>query len=121
MESLLLRIETAWLKTLFLNRHRSRQRQRGPIVIESNGTEPAAELADPLADAEYERYLIRQAFRLIECEFSTLHQMVFRAYVIEERDPEEVARQLGVSPGTVYAIKSKVLSRLRQELKHLVD
>ena len=111
----------AWLKTLFLNRHRSRQRQRGPIVIESNETEPAAELANPLADAEYERYLIRQAFRLIECEFSTLHQMVFRAYVIEERDPEEVARQLGVSPGTVYAIKSKVLSRLRQELKHLVD
>jgi RNA polymerase sigma-70 factor (ECF subfamily) len=111
----------AWLKTLFLNPHRSRQRQRGPIVIETDGAEPAVEAVEPLADAEYERYLIRQAFRLIERECSTLHQMVFRAYVIEERDPIEVARQLGVSPGTVYAIKSKVLSRLRQELKHLLD
>ena len=111
----------AWLKTLFLNRHRSRQRKREPEFVDPNGTEPAVDAAEPLADAEYERYLIRQAFRLIECEFSTLHQMIFRAYVIEERDPDEVAQQLGVSSGTVYAIKSKVLSRLRQELKHLLD
>ena len=58
-------------------------------------TSPTAELAD----AEDTRYLIRQAFRLIEREFSPLHQKAFRAYVLEERPPEEVARDLGHQPG----------------------
>src|SRR5436305_14524153 len=33
----------AWLKTLFLNRHRSRQRQRGPLPIDLGGFDVAAE------------------------------------------------------------------------------
>lgn len=111
----------AWLKTLFLNRHRSRQRQREPLPIEV-GSQHLVESADEqLGDPEYARYLIRQAFRLIEREFSPLHQQVFRAYVLEERTPEDLAQELGMSPGTVYGIKSKILSRLRQELRQLLD
>ena len=111
----------AWLKTLFLNRHRSRQRQRAPLPIEMGSQDHAVDADGQLDDAEYSRFLIRQAFRLIEREFSPLHQKAFRAYVLDERAPEDVARELGVSPGTVYAIKSKILSRLRQELRQLLD
>jgi RNA polymerase sigma-70 factor, ECF subfamily len=111
----------AWLKTLFLNRHRSRQRQRSPLAVEIEGQDLADDSDARLTDGEDSRYLIRQAFRLIECEFSPLHQKVFRAYVLEERAPEEVAREHGISPGTVYGIKSKILSRLRQELRQLLD
>ena len=111
----------AWLKTLFLNRHRSRLRERGLQPQEIDGHDPAADSNSQLADPEYSRYLIRQAFRLIEREFSTLHQQAFRAYVLEEQAPEAVAKQLGISPGTVYSIKSKILSRLRQELRQLLD
>ena len=78
----------AWLKTLFLNRHRSRQRQRDPIPIEVRGQDIVDNADGQLGDAEYSRYLIRQAFRLIEREFSPLHQRVFRAYVMEERAPK---------------------------------
>ncbi len=111
----------AWLKTVFLNRHRSRQRERQPVT--SNGTAEvvADDALGPLDDAEYARYLTRQAFRLIEREFPPVHQLAFRAYVLEGRDPAEVAGQLGLAPGTVYGIKSKVLSRLRQELRQLLD
>jgi RNA polymerase sigma-70 factor (ECF subfamily) len=111
----------AWLKTVFLNQHRSRQRERGPVPVEMDGHDPADHDSAALGDTEYSRYLIRQAFRLVEREFSPLHQKAFRAYVLEERTPEEVARELGVSPGTVYSIKSKILSRLRQELSQLLD
>jgi RNA polymerase sigma-70 factor (ECF subfamily) len=111
----------AWLKTLFLNRHRSRQRERGLQPQEIAGHDPAADSNNHLADPEYSRYLIRQAFRLIEREFSPLHQQAFRTYVLEEQAPEAVAKQLGISPGTVYSIKSKILSRLRQELQQLLD
>src|SRR4051794_26670553 len=80
----------AWLKTLFLNRHRDRQRARGPVTVEIGSQELTNEADSPLADAEYERYLVRQAFHLIEREFAPLHQSVFRAYVLKERPPDEV-------------------------------
>jgi RNA polymerase sigma-70 factor (ECF subfamily) len=111
----------AWLKTLFLNRHRDRLRQRGPLPVDTAGHDLVDQANGQLSDAEYARYLIRQAYRLIEREFSPLHQKAFRAYVLEERAPDEVACELGISPGTVYSIKSKVLSRLRQELRQLLD
>ena len=110
----------AWLKTIFLNRHRDRQRQRDLQPLDFDGDEPAAQTNGP-EHAEEVRYLIRQAFRLIEREFTGVYVQAFRAYVLEERGPDEVARELGISPGTVYAIKSKILSRLRQELKELID
>jgi RNA polymerase sigma-70 factor (ECF subfamily) len=111
----------AWLKTIFLNRYRSRLRQRNPRSVEMDGHDRATDFEDQLAHADDTRYLIRQAFRLIEREFSPLQQQVFRAYVLEERAPEDVAREVGISPGTVYSIKSKILSRLRQELQQLLE
>lgn len=109
-----------WLKTVFLNRLRSRR--RGPAVagLDGTGFEPADEVPTDFDDPEYRDYLIRQAFRLIEREFAPLHQQVFRAYVLEEQAPEAVAAAAGLSIGTVYAIKSKVLTRLRQELRDLL-
>lgn len=111
----------AWLKTVFLNRHRTRLRQKSPTPIELNGVDFNIAEAHEGIDPEDTLFLIKQAFRLIEEEFSPLHQQVFRLYVLENRDPEEVARELGIRPGTVYGIKSKILSRLRQEISHLID
>ncbi len=113
----------AWLKTIFLNRYRSRIR-KVDVNPNSRGARPdfsVADFSDQLADEDDTRYLIRQAFRLIECEFSVLQQQVFREYVLEEQSPEEVAKNLGISPGTVYSIKSKILSRLRQELHQILE
>ena len=45
----------------------------------------------------------------------------FRQYVIDGRPVGDVAKELGLRPGTVYSIKCKVLSRLRQELRNLLD
>ena len=79
------------------------------------------DFSEQLAQDEDTRFLIRQAFRLIEGEFSALQQQVFRAYVLEEQPPEKVAEAMGISPGTVYGIKSKILSRLRQELHQILE
>src|SRR5687768_8258878 len=38
----------AWLKTIFLNRHRSRQRQRGPLAVDMDDHDQAAESNDHL-------------------------------------------------------------------------
>jgi RNA polymerase sigma-70 factor (ECF subfamily) len=115
----------AWLRTIFLNRHRSRLRQRCTVQGDSPGLTgidcSVSDVIDQLAHEEDTRFLIRQAFRLIEGEFSAVQQQVFRAYVLEEQSPETVADAMGISPGTVYAIKSKILSRLRQELHQILE
>jgi RNA polymerase sigma-70 factor (ECF subfamily) len=115
----------AWLKTIFLNRYRTRIRKPGAVDINASGLGgvdvSVADFSAQLADEDDTRYLIQQAFRLIQCEFSMQQQQVFREYVLEEQSPEIVAKRLGISVGTVYGIKSKVLSRLRQELQQILD
>lgn len=111
----------AWLKTIFVNRFRSHLRKRSPTTMESG-----ANLCDPdwqqsINDEEDRIYLLRKALHLIECEYSSAHQRVFHTYVIEQRDPNLVAAEMGISVGTVYAIKSKILSRLRQEIGLMFD
>ena len=115
----------AWLKTIFINRYRSRLRNRDatglPDTLRPQKDSYSDDFSQQLADDDDRKHLIRQAFRLIETEFSDLQQQVFREYVIEEQSPTVVAAKLGLSPGTVYSIKSKILSRLRQELHQLLD
>jgi RNA polymerase sigma factor (sigma-70 family) len=43
----------------------------------------------------------------------------FSQYVLDRRDPRDVATDLGMSPGAVYTAKSRVLKHLRQELSKL--
>ena len=83
--------------------------------------DPIESSSESLIDPEDTRFLIRQVFRLIEGEFSLLHQQVFRAYVLQELSAEEVAKIYEIGLGTVYGIKSKVLSRLRSEMRQLID
>jgi RNA polymerase sigma-70 factor (ECF subfamily) len=111
----------AWLKTVFLNHYRSRLRRNGPATVDVGAHDCMDASTSPLLDADDAQYLIRQAFRLIEHEFSELHQRVFRAYVLEQRSPEQVAADVGIQPGTVYGVKSKILSRLRQVLQGMLD
>ena len=115
----------AWLKTIFLNRYRSRLRKREAIIFDATALlQPdswSTDVSQQLADEEERRFLIRQAFRLIESEFSVQQQQVFREYVLDEHSPDVVAKKFGISPGAVYGIKSRILSRLRQELNQILD
>ncbi|XZE43523.1 RNA polymerase sigma factor [Pirellulaceae bacterium SH467] len=111
----------AWLKVIFINRFRSIQRKPIPLTMESGSN-----LRDHenemffLENEEDRRYLYRKALELVECEFSELHREVFRAYVLEQCDPHKIAITMGISVGTVYSIKSKILSRLRQEVRDIL-
>ncbi len=110
-----------WLKTVFVNQHRLRLRGRVPMPFDGAADGLANEPPGAFDDPEYRQYLIKQAFALVAKEFSLQYQIVFREYVLRERPPEEVARELGIRSGTVYGIKSKILSRLRQELRGILD
>lgn len=111
----------AWLKTVFVNQFRARQRVRRPGQLDSDLPDVAQEQFEDLEESEYRRYLVQQGCSLVLRDFNPIQCEAFRQYVICGKSVEEVARTMGLRPGTIYGVKSKVLSRLRQELSHLLD
>ncbi|HEX5269744.1 MAG TPA: sigma-70 family RNA polymerase sigma factor [Gemmataceae bacterium] len=72
-----------------------------------------------LWDREYERGAFAWAAERVRGEF---HDSTWRAFwltAVEGQGAREVGRQLGLSPGAVYVAKSRVISRLREEIREL--
>jgi RNA polymerase sigma-70 factor (ECF subfamily) len=115
----------AWLRTLLLNKWRDHRRRRNEPPLDA--ADPAfAELAAPdaavaLGEAEYQQTLIRQALEVMKAEFQPTTWRACWEYVALGRPAAQVAAELGLSVGAVYVAKSRVLSRLRQELKGLLE
>jgi RNA polymerase sigma-70 factor (ECF subfamily) len=112
----------AWLKTITLNKWRescrraaTRRERHGPLP------DPAAADEEAFWETEYRRHLVGQALRVMQADFEPQTWQACWALVVEGRPAAQVAEQLGVRVGTVYAAKCRVLARLRQELAGLID
>ena len=113
-----------WLWTVTLNKWREARRRSPSVSVEASAALdelPAHDEEPALEEAEYRRYLIGRALQTLEAEFSPLTWKAFQGYVMAGRAPAEVAVELNIGLGTVYAAKSRVLSRLRQELTGLLE
>jgi RNA polymerase sigma-70 factor (ECF subfamily) len=113
-----------WLWTLTLNRWRAGQRRR-ELPMAGDGSR-LAEVAVPegvegVDEAEYRHYLVGRVLYLIQGEFQENTWRAFWQNVAEDQPAAAVAEQLGMSVAAVYAAKSRVLRRLRQELHLLLD
>ena len=113
-----------WLYTVTLNKLRENRRRRGPVAV-GDGT-ALADVAGPdelgaLEEAEYRRHLVQQALHALRGEFPATTWKAFQEYVMAGQPAELVAAGLGLRVGTVYAAKSRVLTRLRCELDGLLD
>jgi RNA polymerase sigma-70 factor (ECF subfamily) len=113
----------AWLRTVALNKCRDFVRQRN---LRGIGQESLADVAAPaeddaLAEAEYRQHLVSRALQLMQVEFSPNMWKACWEHVVVGRPAAEVAAELGISEGTVYVAKSRIMSRLRQELEGLLD
>jgi RNA polymerase sigma-70 factor (ECF subfamily) len=115
----------AWLRTLAVNKYRDSQRRRA-AALHGGQSADLADLAVPDAaeavwQAEYQRHLLGQAVRLMQSDFQPTTWKVCWALIVEGRPGAEVAAQFGLSLDAVYAARSRVLRRLRQELQGLLD
>ena len=108
-----------WLWTVFINKYRAGQR-----VVGKYGTLHDYPQSDQIAiwiEADYHRFVISRVVDVLRSDFEEATWKAFWEVVFENRSPEAVARELGLSVASVYQAKSRVLRRLRQELKGLVD
>ena len=97
-------------------------RQRQPDPASATSLQQLADV-QPTAldqsdwDAEYHRQIFHWAAERIRGEFQEKSWRAFWQTTVEQRDGKEVAESTGLSIGAVYVAKSRVLSRLKQEIQ----
>jgi RNA polymerase sigma-70 factor (ECF subfamily) len=114
-----------WLRTITLNKWRNLRKRpdRRPGRGLSNGLDDVAG-ADELEacwEAEYQQHLTRQALRIMRADFQETTWKACWETVAEGRPAAEVAAELSITVGAVYAARFRVLDRLRQELRGMLD
>jgi RNA polymerase sigma-70 factor (ECF subfamily) len=113
-----------WLRTVLHNKWRERQR-RGNRVGIANGSEinnvAVSDDVKALSEAEFQQHLAIRAMELMKAEFQPTTWKACWEHVVCDRDPAEVARELGITVNAVYLAKSRVLRRLRQELAGMLE
>jgi RNA polymerase sigma-70 factor (ECF subfamily) len=114
-----------WLREVTINCWRKdRQRAAHRLVQVSQGQPEPAAASDELeetSEAEYRQHLVGQALRLMRTDFEETTWKGCRETAAAGRPAAEVAAELGLSVGAVYAAKFRVLNRLRRELQGLLD
>jgi RNA polymerase sigma-70 factor (ECF subfamily) len=109
-----------WMRTVLMNKWRDRPQRGSPGPIDS-GIQPHAPLDDTLDEREYRLYVLGQALRIMADDFEPATWQACWNTVVLDRPAAEVAAELGITVNAVYLAKSRVLSRLRQDLAGLLD
>jgi RNA polymerase sigma-70 factor (ECF subfamily) len=114
----------AWLKTVTLNKHRERLR-RNRVGPREQGDALLNAVPQDEAEAFWERdfreQLVVRAFEIMQSEFRPTTWRACWESVVSGRPAAEIAAELGITPAAVHCAKSRILRRLRQELKDLMD
>ncbi len=119
----------AWLRTILVNqvRHFLRtQRHRQALAGDALPHE-LEQIEDPQSDArqqwdlEHDQQLVRRVLESLRPDFHPRTWEVFRLLVLENLPAAEVAQRCKIQRNAVYVAKARVLARLRQELKGLMD
>jgi len=114
----------AWLWTVTVNKHRARLRRRadGEEPIAQRDMEPAVpDNIEAVIEADYQQFVVQRALQLMQNEFQPATWQAFWECTVNARPASEVAAELQMRLDSVYTAKSRVLRRLRTELKELLD
>jgi RNA polymerase sigma factor (sigma-70 family) len=119
----------AWLRMILVNQVRyflRAQRHRKALGTDQFASE-LDQLEDPTSDAsrqwdlEHDQQLVRRLLASVQPEFPPRTWEVFRLLVLENRPAAEVAQRCQIQRNAAYVAKSRVLARLRQELRGLIE
>jgi RNA polymerase sigma-70 factor (ECF subfamily) len=115
-----------WLVTVLLNKirdfHAARSRRAevsgGTTVHERLQEEPSRGDQDEW-DRERARHLFRAAAQRVQARTHALHWDAFQRLALRHQPAQEVAAALGLSLTNVYAIKSRLLKEIKDEVRRL--
>jgi RNA polymerase sigma-70 factor, ECF subfamily len=112
----------AWLRGILTNQARKffRDRHAAPAFDFDALADDRSELARRW-DREHDEHLAARALRAAEPDFAPATWRAFTRHVLDGTPAAEVAAELELSVNSVLLAKSRVLKRLREELRGLVD
>lgn len=119
-----------WLRTITVNCLRDfwrSKRIRPQATGDSDFQQTLNQLADSasglskLWDAEHDRHVTERLLELIRPNFNQKTWQAFKRVAIEGSPASEVAAELDMTVNAVFIAKSRVVSRLRQEGRGLID
>jgi RNA polymerase sigma-70 factor (ECF subfamily) len=120
-----------WLYTVtrnkiynFLGSQRNRPRAAGDSdAHERLESLPARDEDGPDADweREYQRRLTDRAMEVVKEEFQPATWQAFWGTAVEGKSAGDVGAALKMTPGAVYVAKSRILARLRDEVRRMMD
>ncbi|MDB2686929.1 sigma-70 family RNA polymerase sigma factor [Mariniblastus sp.] len=113
-----------WLRTVTINKYREKRRRlSAQQAIASHSIleqlQPV-DIAQSTWDINYARMLVAQTMQPMRGDFAEETWAALELVVGKQISVNDAAETTGVSPFTIYAAKSRLLKRLRDELKGLL-
>lgn len=113
-----------WLVTVLLNRirnfHAARARRcelSGGVLVEEYLEQEPSRSDEEEWDRERERHLFRAAADRVQARTNPAHWDVFVRTALQNQSGQEVASALALSLTNVYAIKSRVMKEIKDEIQ----
>lgn len=112
-----------WLRTITLNKHREfcRKAKRAVNANQSAILDLAVANAESTWDMNYRQALVDQALELIRHEFQANTWNAVREFSTTNGKAAAIAEKHNVSVWTIYAAKSRMLTRLREVVDGLME
>jgi RNA polymerase sigma-70 factor (ECF subfamily) len=113
-----------WLRTVTINKYREKRRRlsaKQSVASHSilEQLQPV-DIAQSTWDIDYARMLVAQTMQMMRPDFADATWEALELVVGKQIAVDEASNQTGVSPWTIYSAKSRLLKRLRDELKGLL-
>jgi RNA polymerase sigma-70 factor, ECF subfamily len=116
-----------WLSTVARNvviRFMVRERRHPEVIGGSDGFAVLQGISSQPNESELHEYrheLIVWAAEQVRAEFIESSWTAFWATTIEDRSVNEVAQSLGLSPGSIYMSRSRILARIRKKVSEVEE
>jgi RNA polymerase sigma-70 factor (ECF subfamily) len=114
-----------WLLTILLNEirdfHTARARRSAVLGESGRGMSPEEENAEEEWEKDRRRHLFHAAANRVRERTNPAHWTVFVRTALEDKTGREIAQALNLSVTNIYAIKSRVLKEIKEEIDRLED
>jgi len=117
----------SWLRTVTVHRLQHFWRTQRARPVATGMLAALQQLEDPhstlsrLWDQEHDEQVAKRLLELLAHEFEPKTWQAFRRVVVDGQPPTSVAAELGLSVNAVYIARSRVLARVREEGKGLLE